>query len=61
MRKVAARLTDAIYFIFFLPHTTKSNSTVENPNSLVISSYTACCSLIGLTFFMVYSLIIRDG
>jgi len=61
MRTIATRITEAIYFIFILPHTTKHSQMVENSNTVLVSSYTATCSIIGLTSFMVYSFIIKEG
>lgn len=61
MRTIATRITEAIYFIFILPHTTKNAVETDNSNTVLISSYTACCSIIGLTSFMIYSFIIKEG
>lgn len=61
MRTIATRMTEAIYFIFILPHTTKNSDANENPNNVLVSSYTSSCSIIGLTSFMIYSFIIKEG
>jgi hypothetical protein len=61
MRYVAIRIVEAIYFIFFLPQTTKNPASVETTNSVLISSYIATSSLISLTLFTLFFLICKKS